>query len=224
MHVKLAYAVSVAAPVAMLAGCSKKSDDGAGREAAVFAAPPASGVRVAGTGRAAPTACRIAQWGNDKEYGARLTIDEINALGPTNGPAAGMPVAVQQAADRGATPTVRAARRMPAERGAAGSAPMSPAPLHFNSMNQRAATTGRVMARGLVRTMDSDAVLTNVGCGVRGAVPGNAARNPIRPDGALAPRRTGQGTDAGKPDEGRLGMLLHDFKEARNTVLDVVTI
>lgn len=34
MHVKLAYAVSVAAPVAMLAGCSKKSDGEAGREAA----------------------------------------------------------------------------------------------------------------------------------------------------------------------------------------------
>ncbi|WP_282505805.1 amino acid-binding protein [Burkholderia cepacia] len=224
MHVKLAYAESVAVPVAMLAGCSKKSDDGAGREAAAFAAPPASGVRVAGTGRAAPSACRIAQLGNDKEYGARLTIDEINALGVTNGPAAGMPVASRQAADRGATVTVRADRRMPAGRGAAGDAQMSPAPLHFNSMKQRAATTGRVLARGLVRTTDSDAVLTNVGCGLRNAPAGGAARNPIRPGVALASRRTGQGTDAGKPDEGRLGMLSHDFKEATNTVLDVVTI
>ncbi|MBJ9595262.1 amino acid-binding protein [Burkholderia seminalis] len=224
MHVKLAYAESAAAPVAMLAGCSKKSGDRAGRKAAAFAAPPASGACVAGPGRAAPSACRIAQLGNDKEYGARLTIDEINALGVTNAPAAGMPVVSRQAAGRGATVTGRAARRMPAARAAAGSAQMSPAPLHFNSMKQRAATTDPVMARGLVRTMDSDAVLTNVGCGGRHVLTGGAARNPIRPGAALASRRTGQGTDAGKPDEGRLGMLPHDFKEATNTVLDVVTI
>ena len=78
MHVKLAYAMSVAAPVAMLAGCSKRATTR--REAAAFAAPPASGVRVAGTGRAAPFVPHRAM-GKDKENGARLAIEEINALG-----------------------------------------------------------------------------------------------------------------------------------------------
>ncbi|OXI33204.1 amino acid-binding protein [Burkholderia sp. AU16741] len=212
MHVKLAYAVSVAAPVAMLAGCSKKSDDEAGREAAGFAAPSASGVRAAGAGRAAPSARRIAQLG--KENGARLTIEEINALGPATGPAAGLPAASRQAADR----------RLPHDRGVAGSVPSPLFPLQFDSTKQRAAATDRVVARRLVRTMDSDAVLTNVGRGRRDALTGDAARNPIRPGAMLAWHRTGQGTDAGKPDDGRLGMLPHDFKEATNTVLDVVTI
>ncbi|QVN18145.1 amino acid-binding protein [Burkholderia pyrrocinia] len=228
MHVKLAYAESVAAPVAMLAGCSKKSDDGAGREAAVCAAPPASGVRVAGTGRAAPSACRIAQLGKDKGNGARLAIEEINALGLANGRAAGMQVASQQAAGRGVTTTVRADRRMPATAphacGDAGSAQMSPAPFHFDSTRQRVAASGGVVAHGLVRTMDSDAVLTNVGRGFRDALPGVAARNPICPGAGFASHRTGKGTDAGQPDDGRLGMLPYDFKEATNTVLDVVTI
>ncbi|MCU9956353.1 MULTISPECIES: amino acid-binding protein [Burkholderia] len=229
MHVKLAYAVSVAAPVAMLAGCSKKSDDGAGREAAVFAAAPASGVRVAGTGRAAPSVCRIAQQlGKDKENGARLAIEEINALGLANGRAAGMQVASQQAAGRGVTTTGRADRRMPATAphacSGAGSVRMSPAPFHFDSTKQRVAAGGGVVARGLVRTMDSDAALTNVGRGFRDALPGDAARNPIRPDAGLASHRTGKGTDAGQPDDGRHGMLPYDFKEASNTVLDVVTI
>ncbi|KWE17239.1 amino acid-binding protein [Burkholderia cepacia] len=225
MHVKLAYAVSVAAPVAMLAGCSKKSDGGAGREAAVFAAPPASGVRVAGTVRAAPFACRIAQLGKDKENGARLAIEEINALGLANGQAAGTQVAMQQAAGRGVTATVRADRRRPAMvPGAAGSVPMSPAPFHFDSTKQRVAASNGVAVRGLIRTMDSDAVLTNVGRGVRGALRGGATRNPICPDAGLASHRTGKGTDAGQPDDGRLGMLPYDFKEATNTVLDVVTI
>ncbi|RQZ58598.1 amino acid-binding protein [Burkholderia cepacia] len=225
MHVKLAYAVSVAAPVAMLAGCSKKSDGGAGREAAVFAAPPASGVRVAGTVRAAPFACRIAQLGKDKENGARLAIEEINALDLANGQAAGTQVAMQQAAGRGVTATVRADRRRPAMvPGAAGSVPMSPAPFHFDSTKQRVAASNGVAARGLIRTMDSDAVLTNVGRGVRGASRGGATRNPICPDAGLASHRTGKGTDAGQPDDGRLGMLPYDFKEATNTVLDVVTI
>ncbi|RBB39979.1 amino acid-binding protein [Burkholderia reimsis] len=225
MHVKLAYAVSVAAPVAMHAGCSKKSDGGAGREAAVFAAPPASGVRVAGTGRAAPFACRIAQLGKDKENGARLAIEEINALDLANGQAAGTQVAAQQAAGRGVTATVRADRRRPAMvPGAAGSVPMSPASFHFDSTKQRVAASHGVAARGLVRTMDSNAVLTNVGRGVRGALRGSATRNPICPDAGLASHRTGKGTDAGQPDDGRLGMLPHDFKEATNTVLDVVTI
>ncbi|AIO24059.1 amino acid-binding protein [Burkholderia cepacia] len=225
MHVKLAYAVSVAAPVAMLAGCSKKSDGGAGREAAVFAAPPASGVRVAGTVRAAPFACRIAQLGKDKENGARLAIEEINALGLANGQAAGTQVAMQQAAGRGVTATVRADRRRPAMvPGAVGSVPMSPAPFHFDSTKQRVAASNGVAARGLIRTMDSDAVLTNVGRGVRGASRGGAIRNPICPDAGLASHRTGKGTDAGQPDDGRLGMLPYDFKEATNTVLDVVTI
>lgn len=228
MHVKLAYAVSVAAPVAMLAGCSKKSDGGAGREAAVFAAPPASGVRVAGTGRAAPSACRIAQLGKDKENGARLAIEEINALDLTNDQAAGTQVALQQAAGRGVTTTVRADRRMPATAphacGDAGGVQISPASFHFDSTNQRVAASSDVVARGLVRTMDSDAVLTNVGRGFRDALPGDAARNPICPDAGLASHRTGKGTDAGQPDDGRLGMLPYDFKEATNTVLDVVTI
>ncbi|UXU87142.1 amino acid-binding protein [Burkholderia sp. S-53] len=228
MHVKLAYAVSVAAPVAMLAGCSKKSDDGAGREAAVFAAPPASGVRAAGTGRAASSACRIAQLGKDKENGARLAIEEINALGLTNDRAAGMQAASQQAAGRGVTTTVRADRRMlataPHACGAASRVRISPAPFHFDSTNQRVAASGEVVARGLVRTMDSDAVLTMVGRGFRDALPGDAARNPICPDAGLASHRTGKGTDAGQPDDGRLGMLPYDFKEATNTVLDVVTI
>ncbi|MCR5892554.1 amino acid-binding protein [Burkholderia sp. HAN2018] len=225
MHVKLAYAVSVAAPVAMLAGCSKKSDGGAGREAAVFAAPSASGVRVAGTVRAAPFACRIAQLGKDKENGARLAIEEINALGLANGQAAGTQVAMQQAAGRGVTATVRADRRRPAMvPGAAGSVPMSLAPFHFDSTKQRVAASNGVAARGLIRTMDSDAVLTNVGRGVRGALRGGATRNPICPDAGLASHRTGKGTDAGQPDDGRLGMLPYDFKEATNTVLDVVTI
>ncbi|KAG8149156.1 amino acid-binding protein [Burkholderia catarinensis] len=228
MHVKLAYAVSVAAPVAMLAGCSKKSDGGAGWEAAVFAAPPASGVRAAGTGEAASSVCRIAQLGKDKENGARLTIEEINALGLTNGQVAGTQVAMQQAADRGATATARAARRMPVTAprvcGDAGSVPMSPAPFHFDSTKQRVAASGGVAARGLVRTMDSDAVLTNVGQRFRGVLRGDAARNPICPGAGLASHRTEKGTDAGQPDDGRLGMLPHDFKEATNTVLDVVTI
>jgi len=214
MHVKLAYAVSVAAPVAMLAGCSKKSDDEAGREAAGVAAPSAGGVRAAGAGRAAPSARRIAQLGRDKENGARLTIEEINALGLTTGPAAGMPAASRQAAGR----------RMPDDRGVAGSVPRPLSPLQFDSTKQRAAATDRVVARSLVRTMDSDAVLTKVGRGCRNAFAGDAARNPIRPGAMLAWHRTGQGTDAGKPDDGRLGMLPHDFKEATNTVLDVVTI
>ncbi|MCA8275293.1 amino acid-binding protein [Burkholderia sp. AU30280] len=225
MHVKSAYAVSVAAPVAMLAGCSKKSDDGAGREAAIFAAPPTRGVRVAGTGRAAPFACCIAQLGKDKENGARLAIEEINALGLANGQVAGTQVAAPQAAGRRVTATVRAARRRPAMApGAAGRVPMSPAPFHFDSTKQRVAASSDVAACGLVRTMDSDAVLTNVGRGVHAALQGGAARNPICPRAGLASHRTGKGTDAGQPDDGRLGMLPYDFKEATNTVLDVVTI
>ncbi|WP_179949965.1 amino acid-binding protein [Burkholderia sp. MSMB1835] len=214
MHVKLAYAVSVAAPVAILAGCSKKSDDGASREAAGFAAPSASGGRVAGSGRGAPSARRLAQLGRDTEYGARLTIDEIHAPGPTSGPAAGMQAVSRQAAGR----------RMPGDRGVAGSVPRPLSPLRFDSTKRRAAATARVGARRLVRTMDSDAVLTEVGRDCRNALPGDAARNPLRPGAMLAWHRTGQGTEAGQPDDGRLGMLPHDFKEATNTVLDVVTI
>ncbi|WP_175996792.1 amino acid-binding protein [Burkholderia stabilis] len=191
MHVKLAYAVSVAAPVAMLAGCSKKSDDGAGRKAAVFAAPPASGVRVAGTGRAAPSVRRIAQLGKDKDNGARLTIEDINALGLTIGRTAGAQAASRQTAGRDVTAAMCAARRMPAS----GHAQMSPSPLHFNSTTQRGAATDRV-----------------------------TARNPICPGAGLASLRTGKGSDAGQPDDGRFGMLPYDFKEATTTVLDVVTI
>ncbi|KVZ50045.1 branched chain amino acid ABC transporter substrate-binding protein [Burkholderia ubonensis] len=83
MHVKLAYAVSVAAAVAMFAACSKKSDDGAGKEAAASAAPPASDVRVVKIGHAAPLTGSIAHLGKDNENGARLAIEEINAHGLT---------------------------------------------------------------------------------------------------------------------------------------------
>ncbi|WP_419684957.1 amino acid-binding protein [Burkholderia theae] len=208
MHVKLAYAVSVAAPVAMIAGRSKKSDDEAGREAAVLASPPVSGVRVAGTGRALPSACRIAELGKDKENGARLTIDEINALGLTAGPAAGMQVASRRATGHGDAGNVR----------------MSPAPLHFESTKQHAAATDRVAARDLVRVTDSAAAPTKVGRNLRDALPGDAARNLICPGAMPASLGMEKGTGAGQPDAGRFSMLSYDFKEATNTVLDVVTI
>lgn len=83
MHVKLAYAVSVAAAVAMLAACSKKSDDEAGKGAAASAAAPASDVRVVKIGHAATLTGSIAHLGKDNENGARLAVEEINAHGLT---------------------------------------------------------------------------------------------------------------------------------------------
>jgi hypothetical protein len=81
MHVELAYARYVAAPVAMLAGDVKTSDGRAGRAAAADAVPAASDVRAAGTGRAVRSACRSAQSDSDRDNGARLAIDAFNAQG-----------------------------------------------------------------------------------------------------------------------------------------------
>ncbi|WP_081067956.1 branched-chain amino acid ABC transporter [Burkholderia territorii] len=279
MHVKLAYARSVAAPVAMLAGCSKKSDDEAGRDAAARAVPAVSDMRAAGTGRAAPSVCRIAQWDCDKDNGARLAIEEINAQGSKIGMhsarraahaggiaidrATGMPIARQRAADRDAATAGRVERRTPGFRGNAGDVRMSLPPVHFDSTKQRVATTHRVAAGGLLRLKDSDAVLTKVGrclrdagsgaarattdgrlaaqatasgigaqtlgdngmCAAKVVEPaGDAGRNLICPDAGFAPARTEKGMAFGKPDTGRCGTLPYDFKEAKYTVLDVVTI
>ncbi|RQS76321.1 branched-chain amino acid ABC transporter substrate-binding protein [Burkholderia sp. Bp8963] len=95
MHVKLAYAESVAAAVAMLAACSKKSDDGAGREAAASAAPQASDVRAVRISHAAPLTGSIAHLGKDNENGAGLAIEEINTHGLTIG---GRPVWLERVA------------------------------------------------------------------------------------------------------------------------------
>ncbi|WP_081259261.1 branched-chain amino acid ABC transporter [Burkholderia territorii] len=279
MHVKLAYAMSVAAPVAMLAGCSKKSDDEAGRDAAARAVPAVSDMRAAGTGRAAPSVCRIAQRDCDKDNGARLAIEEFNAQGLKTGmrsarraahaggaaidrATTGTPIARQRAAQRDAAMTGRVERRTPGFRGNAGDVQMS-ATLHFDSTKQRIAATHRVAAGGLLRFDDSDAVLTKVGRSLRDAgsgaaraatdgplaaqatasgigaqtlgdngmcaakvvePAGDAARNLICPDAGFAPARTEKGMAFGKPDTGRCGTLPYDFKEAKYTVLDVVTI
>ncbi|MGS0893773.1 branched-chain amino acid ABC transporter [Burkholderia stagnalis] len=277
MHVKLAYAVSVAAPVAIPAGRSKKSDDGAAREAAAFAAPPPSGVRVAGAGRAATSGRCIAPLGKDKENGARLAIEEINTHGPTIGrhsarrapiagdggfgPATGAQAAEPRADTYRATAAGRSDRRAP-DGGGAGNVPGSAAPFHFDSTKQLAAT-GRVAAGMLIRATDSDAVLTNVGRGLHDALAGaaraatdgpparqatasgvgaqtlgghgvyagkvvepagDAVRNLICPGTKRASFRTEKGRNAGKPGIGRCSMLSYDFKEANDTVLDVVTI
>ncbi|KWF35716.1 branched-chain amino acid ABC transporter [Burkholderia diffusa] len=279
MHVKLAYAMSVAAPVAMLAGCSKKSDDEAGRDAAARAVPAVSDMRAAGTGRAAPSVCRIAQWDSDRDNGARLAIEEINAQGSKIGMhatrraaraggaaidrATGMPIARHRAADRDAATAGRVERRTPGFRGNAGDVQMSLIPVHFDSTKPRVAATHRVAAGGLLRFTDSDAVLTKVGRHLRDAGSGaaraaadgplaaqatasgigaqtlgdngmcaakvvepasDAARNLICPEAGFAPARTEKGMAFGKPDIGRCGTLPYDFKEAKYTVLDVVTI
>lgn len=279
MHVKLADAMSVAAPVAMLAGCSKKSDDEAGRETAAPAVPAASDVRAAGPGRAARSVCRIAQSDSDKDNGARLAIEEFNAQGPKIGMhsarraaraggaaidrATGKLIARQRAAGHDAAAAGRAARRAPGFRGNAGDVQMSLIPFHFDSTKQRVAATHRVAAGGLLRFTDSDAVLTKVGrhlrdagsgaaraaadgplapqatasgigaqtlgdigmCAVKVVEPaGDAARNLICPDTGFAPARTEKGMAFGQPDTGRCGTLPYDFKEAKYTVLDVVTI
>jgi len=278
MHVKLAYAKSVAAPVAMVAGRSKKSDDGAGREAAARAVPAASDARAAGTGRAAPSVCRIAQSDRDKDNGARLAIEEFNAQRSTIGMqaarraalaggvaidrATGTQVARQRAADREAAAAGRVERRTPGFRGNAGNVQMSLNPFHFDSTKQRVAATHRVAAGSPLRFTNSDAVLTKVGCRLRDAgsgaaraadgplatqatasgigaqtlgdngmcaakvvePAGDAVRNLICPDAGFAPARTEKGMDFGTPEAGRLGTLPYDFKEAKTTVLDVVTI
>nr|WP_057926065.1 hypothetical protein [Burkholderia ambifaria] len=278
MHVKLAYAMSVAAPVAMLAGCRKKSDDGAGREAAAYAVPAASDVRAARTGRAAPSACRIAQSDSDKDNGARLAIEEFNAQGPKIGMhssrrarraggmatnrATGTRLARRRAADRDAA-AGRVERRTAGFRGNAGNVQMSLVPFHFDSTKQRVAAAHRVAAGSLLRFTNSDAVLTKVGCHLRDAgsgaaraaadgplatqatasgigaqilgdngmcavkvveLAGDAARNLICPDAGFAPAVTEKGMAFGKPETGRFSTLPYDFKEAKYTVLDVVTI
>ncbi|MDS0793714.1 branched-chain amino acid ABC transporter [Burkholderia pseudomultivorans] len=260
MHVKLAYAVSVAVPVAMAAGCSKKSDGGAGSEAAAFAARPASDVRVARTGRAASLGRRIAQSGKDKGNGARLAIEDMHTAGRTRPVVRRAAARAGQAAGRASAGT-RTAFEGAGDPGATSDGRRIPAPHHFDSTKQLPATADPVAAGRLVRAMDSDAVLTNVGCGFRVALAGgaaaggslakqatvsgigmqtlggssvhagkvvepanDAARNLICAEAGFASRRTEKGSDSGNPDDGRFGMLPNDFKEAKHTVLDVVTI
>ncbi|HEM7810967.1 branched-chain amino acid ABC transporter substrate-binding protein [Burkholderia multivorans] len=250
MHVKLAYAVSVAAPVAMVAGCSKKSDDEAGREAAACAAPPASDVRVARTGRAASWGRRIAQPSNVD--GTRLTIEDIHVAGRTHAGSRQASVAARRA--RGATAGTRvAAQCAPAADGGRASVAASPISVsaHSDSTKQRVATARRAIARGLLRPLNSDAVPTGIGgarraatrravrasgvgahtlgggsaCAGKAVEPARGAvRNLIGRDTGFAPARTEPGAAFGKPDAGRFGMLPYDFKEAHTTVLDVVTI
>ncbi|MCA8089830.1 branched-chain amino acid ABC transporter [Burkholderia anthina] len=195
MHVKLAYAMSVAAPVAMLAGCSKKSDDGAGRETAAHAEPAASDVRAATTGGAVLSACRIAQSDRDKDNGARLAIEEFNAQGPKFGMQAarhavlagdaavsrakGTRVARQCAAGRDAAAAGRVDRRTPGFRGNAGNVQMSLIPIHFDSTKQHVAAPRRVAAGALFHSTDSDGLLTKVGCRLRGAGDGVAQASGI---------------------------------------------
>lgn len=85
MRVRFAYAVSIAAAVAMLTACGKKQDGevGAGASAATVAAAPASEATVVKIGHAAPLTGPIAHLGKDNENGARLAIDEINTQGLT---------------------------------------------------------------------------------------------------------------------------------------------
>jgi branched-chain amino acid transport system substrate-binding protein len=85
MRVKFAYAVSIAAAVALLTACGKKNDGeaGAGASAAVAASAPVSEATVVKIGHAAPLTGGIAHLGKDNENGARLAIEEINAQGLT---------------------------------------------------------------------------------------------------------------------------------------------
>ncbi|MFL6687739.1 ABC transporter substrate-binding protein, partial [Paraburkholderia graminis] len=85
MRVKFAYAVSIAAAVAMLTACGKKQDGeaGAGASAAAASAAPASEAIVVKIGHAAPLTGGIAHLGKDNENGARLAVEEINAQGLT---------------------------------------------------------------------------------------------------------------------------------------------
>ncbi|MFM0510403.1 branched-chain amino acid ABC transporter substrate-binding protein [Paraburkholderia sp. RL17-373-BIF-A] len=85
MRVKFAYAVSIAAAVAMLTACGKKQDGeaGAGESAATAAAAPASEATIVKIGHAAPLTGPIAHLGKDNENGARLAVDEINTQGLT---------------------------------------------------------------------------------------------------------------------------------------------
>ncbi|WP_269506089.1 branched-chain amino acid ABC transporter [Burkholderia sp. IMCC1007] len=208
MHVKLADAMSVAAPVAMLGRCSKKSDDGAGREAAVPAEPAASDVRAATTGGAVPSACRIAQSDTDKDNGARLAIEEFNAQDPKVGlqaarhavlaaaaaatRATGTRVTRQRAAGRDAAAAGRADRRTPGFRGNAGNVQMSLIPDHLDSTKQHVAATRRIAAGALLHSTDSDGLLTKVGCRLH-----DAGHGVVRAaDGALAKQAAASGIGA----------------------------
>src|SRR5580704_1243914 len=85
MRVRFAYAVSIAAAVALLTACGKKQDGeaGAGASAATAAAAPASEATVVKIGHAAPLTGGIAHLGKDNENGARLAVEEINKQGLT---------------------------------------------------------------------------------------------------------------------------------------------
>ncbi|MGF6775560.1 branched-chain amino acid ABC transporter substrate-binding protein [Paraburkholderia sp. GAS334] len=85
MRVKFAHVVTVAAAVALLAACSKKSDGEAGTaaSAAPAAAAPASDATIVKIGHAAPLTGGIAHLGKDNENGARLAVEEINTQGLT---------------------------------------------------------------------------------------------------------------------------------------------
>jgi branched-chain amino acid transport system substrate-binding protein len=87
MRVKFAYAVSIAAAVAMLTACGKKQDGeaGAGASAAAVASAPApvSEATIVKIGHAAPLTGGIAHLGKDNENGARLAVEEINKQGLT---------------------------------------------------------------------------------------------------------------------------------------------
>ncbi len=277
MHVKLVYAMSVAAPVAMLGRGSKKSD---GRAVVAYAVPAANDVRVAITGHARRAVCRIAQSDSDTDNGAGLASDAFNAQRPKHGmhsarcaargSATGTAIAAARAGNREATTAARGtppARALCGQirgktRGNAGDVQMAPLSFHIDSTWPRVGTTHRVAAGGLLRSMNSDACRTKVGRVLRAAgsgaaraadgglaaqaapsgigvqtlgdigacvgkvvePAGDAARNLIGPDTAFAAARTEKGTDSGQPDAGRVGTLPYDFKEAKYTVLDVVTI
>jgi branched-chain amino acid transport system substrate-binding protein len=89
MRVKFAYAVSIAAVVAMSTACSKNNDGEAskGASAAVVANTvatlPASDAVIVRVGHAAPLTGSIAHLGKDNENGARLAVEEINTQGLT---------------------------------------------------------------------------------------------------------------------------------------------
>src|SRR5471032_3074460 len=87
MRVKFAYAVSIAAAVAMLTACGKKQDGeaGAGASAAVVASAPATEeATVLRDGPAAPLAGGNAHMGKENGNGARLAGEEIKKQGLTN--------------------------------------------------------------------------------------------------------------------------------------------
>jgi branched-chain amino acid transport system substrate-binding protein len=91
MRLKFAYAVSIAAAVAMATACGKKDEGGASTQATAASsasapaasAPAASEATVVKIGHAAPLTGTQAHLGQDNENGARLAIEEISAQGLT---------------------------------------------------------------------------------------------------------------------------------------------